>query len=71
MSFADDDSVDWGLELNMLLNDDCISAPVFANAMHDAREAQSAPREAEAGALAPAPAPEEEVKKAELAVVHV
>ena len=71
MSYSEDEGVDWGLELNMLLNDDCISAPVLANAMHDAREVPPAPREAEAAALAPAPAPEEEVKKAELAVVHV
>ncbi len=71
MSYGDDEGVDWGLELSMLLSDDCASAPVLANAMHDAREAQPAPREAEAAALAPAPAPEEEVKKAELAVVHV
>jgi hypothetical protein len=68
MSYSEDEGVDWGLELNMLLSDDCSAPPVLANAMH---EAQPAPREAEPGALAPAPAPEEEVKKAELAVVHV
>jgi hypothetical protein len=67
MSYGDDEGVDWGLELSMLLSDDCVAPPVLANAMHDAREAQPAPR----GAEADAPAPEEELKKAEPAVVHV
>jgi hypothetical protein len=36
MSAADDDSVDWSLELSMLLSDDCGAPPVLANAMQEA-----------------------------------
>jgi len=75
MSYGDDDNVDWGLELSMLLSDDCVVPPVLSNGMQEApaqhKASAEATREAEAGALAPAPAPEEEVKKAELAVEHV
>jgi hypothetical protein len=33
VGYADDDDVDWGQELNMLLNDDCMAAPDVANSM--------------------------------------
>jgi hypothetical protein len=69
MSYADDESVDWGLELSMLLNDDCGAPPVLANVMQEAEPvrppADAAPRQRE-----PAEAREEE-KKIELAVVDV
>ena len=75
MSFGEDDSVDWGHELSMLLNDDdCGSAPLLSNAMHGARTAQATPATSEyvtadEGPDAKAPH-EEEPKKTELAVVE-
>jgi hypothetical protein len=72
MSYGDDESVDWGLELSMLLSDDdCVAPPVLSNAMLDAPEAP--PRAAEhddAQPAAEAPA-QEALKKRELAVVDV
>jgi len=46
MSAADDDSVDWGLELSLLLSDDCGAPPALANAMQEAP--QTAPAVASA-----------------------
>jgi hypothetical protein len=68
MSYAEDDNVDWGLELSMLLSDDCVAAPELANAMHEApgMVAYEAPAEDE-GAAAEEQAP----KKTVLAVVEV
>jgi len=70
MSYSDDE-VDWGLELSMLLDDDCVAPPQLANGMQEAREAQpaQAPQavaEAEAGFEAP-----EAPKKTEPAFVEV
>jgi hypothetical protein len=72
MSYTDDDNVDWGLELSMLLSDDdCVAPPVLSNAMLDATEAPARAEEpADAQPAAEAPAQEEE-KKRELAVVDV
>jgi hypothetical protein len=39
----DEDSVDWGLELNMLLDDDCMATPHVANSMPVAAAAAPAP----------------------------
>ena len=68
MSYAEDD-VDWGLELSMLLSDDCAVPPVLSNAMQQApvaqKESADATREGEAVPEAP------ELKKTEVAVVEV
>ena len=75
MSYAEDESVDWGLELSMLLDDECAAAPVLANGMQEAPAAPVRRRaedtetyEPEAVAEAPEPA---ELKKREPAVVDV
>jgi myosin heavy subunit len=66
MSYADDEDVDWGLELSLLLSDDCVAPPVLSNAMLEApRLPAAAVPDAEARAPAEAQA---EVKKVELAV---
>ena len=65
MSYADDD-VDWGLELSMLLSDDCVAPPALSNAMHEAPE--PVPAEAHKDDEAEA-APE--LKKKEPAFVEV
>ena len=72
MSFSDDENVDWGLELSMLLDDDCGAPPALSNAMRDAPEKVASERKQDDEGAAPAEAPrEEELKKAELAVVYV
>ena len=79
VSYGDDDNVDWGLELSMLLNDECAAPPVLANRMQEAQavapyhepqgDAQS---EGEAEAVAEAHGPKEvELKKREPAMVDV
>jgi hypothetical protein len=73
MSFADDESVDWGLELSMLLDDDCGAPPVLANAMRPAEPAAvpyEAAKDDDDGPDAEAPEPAE-LKKTELAVAEV
>jgi len=72
MSFGDDESVDWGLELSLLLSDDCGAPPVLANAMQAPVVAPGEPAAdaAEADVRPTAPA-EADVKKAELAVAEV
>lgn len=70
MSYADDDDVDWGLELSLLLNDECVAAPVLSNAMHQAPRLP-APAAPDAEAPVPLAAPDAEapeLKKTELAV---
>jgi len=72
MSFADDESVDWGLELSMLLSDDCGAPPVLANAMQAPAVAPGEPVAAAAEAEVRKPEPvEADVKKADLAVAEV
>ncbi len=72
MSFADDESVDWGLELSMLLDDDCGAPPVLVNAMRPAEPAAvpyEAVKDDDDGPDAETqPA---ELKKTELAVTEV
>jgi hypothetical protein len=76
MSFADDESVDWGLELSMLLDDNCGAPPLLANAMQPAVPAvpatvpYEAARDDDDGPDAEAPEPAE-LKKTELAVAEV
>ena len=73
MSFADDESVDWGLELSLLLDDDCGAPPVLANAMRPAEPAAvpyEAAKDDDDGPDAEAPEPAE-LKKTELAVAEV
>jgi hypothetical protein len=71
MNFGEDESVDWGLELSMLLSDDCGAPPVLANAMQAPAEAVPYLAEPEDAPLADAPAEAADapVKKTELAVV--
>jgi myosin heavy subunit len=72
MSAADDDSVDWGLELSMLLSDDCGAPPVLANAMQEAPPAVASAAAAAALAEDEEQAPEAaELKKKEPAFVEV
>jgi hypothetical protein len=33
VSYTDDDDVDWGTELSLLLDDDCMAAPEVRNSM--------------------------------------
>ena len=69
MSYAEDESVDWGLELSMLLSDDCAAPPVLANAMLEPVRQRAS--EAEAGESEPAAeAQAAALKKTELAVVE-
>ena len=71
MSYSEDESVDWGLELSMLLNDECVAPPVLANAMHHApAKVAHETEEDDPGAAAETQA-EVEPKKTELAVVDV
>jgi hypothetical protein len=74
MSYADDDNVDWGLELSMLLSDDCVVPPVLSNGMQEAPAQQPAQHKASVEATCEAEAVPEtppEQKKTELAVVEV
>lgn len=71
VSYTDDDDVDWGNELSLLLSDDCTSAPEVRNSM-PARVAALAP-ETEGGRAEPAAvvavvAEADAEKKAEAAV---
>jgi len=45
VGYGDDEDVDWGLELNMLLSEDCMAAPAVANSMPAGADvgAQAAP----------------------------
>ena len=75
VSYNDEDEVDWGLELDMLLCEDCMATPVVHNTMPAAREEPPArPRAAEARHEAPpepsTPGGEETVKKTEEAVME-
>ena len=84
VSYTEDDNVDWGEELSMLLGDDCMSIPVVRNNMPTAREEQQASpvahsnmpaarEEEQASALvaedSSAQSDEEAVKKTEQAVM--
>ena len=71
MSYSEDESVDWGLELSMLLSDECVAPPVLANAMqHAPAKVPHETEEDDRGAAAETQA-EVEPKKTELAVVDV
>jgi hypothetical protein len=73
VSYTDDDDVDWGNELSLLLSDDCTAAPEVRNSMPArvdkvalAPEVEVAPEEPAAGVAGVAEAEAE--KKAEAAV---
>jgi len=77
VSYTEEEDVDWGQELSMLLNDDCMSIPVVRNTMPAVREEQPASAPAEVTLeVVPAPsqqggsATEETVKKTEPAVIQ-
>ena len=75
VSYTEEEDVDWGQELSMLLSDDCMSIPAVCNAMPAAREEQQAspPGAAARLELVPehgAPGGEEGVKKTEQAVME-
>jgi len=79
MSFSDDENVDWGLELSMLLDDDCVAPPLLANAMQPAvpavpaavpYEAAQDEKDDDDGPDAEAPQ-QAELKKTEVAVAEV
>ncbi len=77
VSYTEEEDVDWGQELSMLLNDDCMSIPVVRNTMPAVREEQPASAPAEV-TLEVVPvqsqqggsATEETVKKTEPAVMQ-
>jgi hypothetical protein len=77
VSYTEEDDVDWGQELSMLLNDDCMSIPAVRNTMPAVREEQpgSAPAEAMLE-IVPAPSRQggsaagDTVKKTEPAVIQ-
>jgi hypothetical protein len=78
VGYADDDDVDWGLELNMLLSDDCALPPDVANSMPPAPapapvavavvRAPAAPAPVAVPALEPPAAAERGTEWSELAV---
>jgi hypothetical protein len=77
VSYTEEEDVDWGQELSMLLNDDCMSIPVVRNTMPAVREEQPASAPAEVTLeVVPVPsqqggsATEETVKKTEPAVIQ-
>jgi myosin heavy subunit len=77
VSYTEEEDVDWGQELSMLLNDDCMSIPAVRNTMPAAREEQPGSPPAEVMLeIVPAPsrqggsAAEETVKKTEPAVIQ-
>lgn len=77
VSYTEEEDVDWGQELSMLLNDDCMSIPVVRNTMPAVREEQPASAPAEVTLeVVPVPsqqggsATEETVKKTEPAVMQ-
>jgi myosin heavy subunit len=77
VSYTEEEDVDWGQELSMLLNDDCMSIPVVRNTMPAVREEQPASAPAEVTLeVVPAPsqqggsAAEDTVKKTEPAVMQ-
>jgi len=73
VSYTEEDDVDWGEELSLLLNDDsdCMSIPAVRNNMPTAREKQpaSAPAEVAVETVA-AQGDEDAVKKTEAAVIQ-
>ena len=78
VSYTEEEDVDWGEELSMLLNDDsdCMSIPAVRNNMPTAREEQPAtaareeqPASARVAEDSSAPSDEEAVKKTEQAVI--
>jgi len=73
VSYTEEEDVDWGQELSMLLNDDsdCMSIPVVRNTIPAVREEQpaSAPAEVVLEAV-PAQGDEDPVKKTEPAVIQ-
>ena len=75
MSYADDEGVDWGLELSLLLSDECAAPPVLANGMQELPLAPVRRRAEDTETYEPeavAEAPEQaELKKREPAVVDV
>jgi hypothetical protein len=70
VSYTEDEDVDWGQELDMLLGDDCMSIPAVRNTMPAVREErQTSPHAAEAAEPGPEQSPEGAVKNAEQAVI--
>ena len=73
VSYTDDDDVDWGTELSLLLDDDCMAAPEVRNSM-PVRAAVATPAAAVSAALdatvsdAAVPTEEAALKKEEAAV---
>jgi hypothetical protein len=73
VSYTEEDDVDWGEELSMLLNDDsdCMSIPAVRNTMPVVREEQPASAPAEVVIeTVPAQGDEDPVKKTEPAVIQ-
>jgi hypothetical protein len=77
VSYTEEEDVDWGQELSMLLNDDCMSIPAVRNTMPAVREEQPGSSPAEVMLeIVPAPsrqggsAAEDTVKKTEPAVIQ-
>ena len=74
VSYTEEEDVDWGQELNMLLSEDCMSIPVVCNAMPAARaERPAGPDDAARLELVPEHETqdgEESVKKTEQAVME-
>jgi len=68
MSYSDEEGVDWGLELSMLLSDDCCAAPALQNEMLAAPGFKTDAPASKAVLDAPV---EVEEKKEELAVVEL
>ncbi len=75
VSYTEEEDVDWGKELNMLLSDDCMAIPAVCNAMPAAREEQHASPDVAAVRLELVPehdaqGDEATVKKTEQAVME-
>jgi len=73
VSYTEEENVDWGQELSMLLNDDsdCMSIPAVRNTMPVVREEQPASAPAEVVIeTVPAQGDEDPVKKTEPAVIQ-
>lgn len=74
VSYTDEEDVDWGQELSMLLSEDCMSIPAVRNTMPAARAEQPASPDAAEARLEIVPEEsrqggEEAVKKTEQAVI--
>ena len=57
VGYGDDEDVDWGLELNQLLSDDCMLTPTVANSMPAPAQEPRAPAATEVHADVRAPEP--------------